>query len=257
MPRALDDEQDDQDDDGDRLDVRAEDGRRDLETLDRAEHRDRRRDHAVAVEQRRAEEAEGDEDGAARSTATRACATSAISARMPPSPRLSARMTKTRYLSEMTMISDQKISESTPRTFSGVAATPCVHVKALAQRVERAGADVAVDDAERAQREDERDTVRCSSRSGEPSIGRAKVTQAGKERGGEEWPTPTSRMGNARCRFHILLTRTRTSDSQPFYTFQKRFRENIKSDRNHLNLRGTKQGAYSPFFVFCAKQKGK
>ena len=35
--------------------------RRDLEPLDRGEHRDRRRDHAVAVEQRRAEEAQHDQ----------------------------------------------------------------------------------------------------------------------------------------------------------------------------------------------------
>jgi hypothetical protein len=41
---------------------------------------------------------------------------SAVSARMPPSPWLSARITNTRYLIETTMISAQKISDSTPRT---------------------------------------------------------------------------------------------------------------------------------------------
>ena len=51
------------------------------------------------------------------------------------------------------MISDQKISERTPRTFAGVGGTPCVAVEALAQRVQRAGADVAVDDAEGAEGE--------------------------------------------------------------------------------------------------------
>ena len=40
-----------------------------LETLDRAEHRDGRRDHAVAVEQRRAEEAEDDRAGTGGSAA--------------------------------------------------------------------------------------------------------------------------------------------------------------------------------------------
>ena len=35
-----------------------------LEALDRAEHRDRRRDDAVAVEQRRAEDAERDDEAA-------------------------------------------------------------------------------------------------------------------------------------------------------------------------------------------------
>jgi hypothetical protein len=47
---------------------------------------------------------------------------SAVSARMPPSPRLSARRTKTPYLTEMMRISAQKIRDITPKTFSGVAA---------------------------------------------------------------------------------------------------------------------------------------
>src|SRR6266852_5330299 len=51
--------------------------------------------------------------------------TSDISARMPPSPRLSARITSTRYLIEMMMISDQTMSDSTPMTFCGVGRTPC------------------------------------------------------------------------------------------------------------------------------------
>ena len=38
--------------------------------------------------------------------------TSATSARMPPSPWLSARITNSRYLIDTVMISDQKISES-------------------------------------------------------------------------------------------------------------------------------------------------
>ncbi len=40
---------------------------------------------------------------------------------MPPSPRLSARMMKPMYLMLITMISDQKTSESTPKILSGVA----------------------------------------------------------------------------------------------------------------------------------------
>ena len=43
---------------------------------------------------------------------------------IPPSPRLSARMMKVRYLKETTKLSDQKISESTPSTFSPVGAIP-------------------------------------------------------------------------------------------------------------------------------------
>jgi hypothetical protein len=50
---------------------------------------------------------------------------SAISAMMPPSPLLSARRMKVAYLTETTRISDQKISDSTPSTFSRPTATPC------------------------------------------------------------------------------------------------------------------------------------
>ena len=39
---------------------------------------------------------------------------------MPPSPLLSARMTKTQYLMEIMMISAQKISESKPSMVSSV-----------------------------------------------------------------------------------------------------------------------------------------
>ena len=54
-------------DDRERHDQRLERGRRELEPFDRAEHRDRRRDHAVAVEQRRAEEPDGDQRSSADS----------------------------------------------------------------------------------------------------------------------------------------------------------------------------------------------
>jgi hypothetical protein len=51
--------------------------------------------------------------------------TSEVSARMPPSPRLSARRTKTAYLTEMTSASAQKMSDSTPSTLSRVTPMPC------------------------------------------------------------------------------------------------------------------------------------
>ena len=47
-----------------------------------------------------------------------------------------------------TIISDQKISDSTPSTFSRRHRHAVLRREALAQRVERARADVAVDDAE-------------------------------------------------------------------------------------------------------------
>ena len=43
------------------------------------------------------------------------CSARAVSATMPPSPRLSARVTKTTYLSETTTISAQKNSDRLPR----------------------------------------------------------------------------------------------------------------------------------------------
>jgi hypothetical protein len=51
--------------------------------------------------------------------------TSAVSAIIPPSPQLSARMTNARYLIEMTMTSAQKISDSSPSTLPADGATPC------------------------------------------------------------------------------------------------------------------------------------
>ena len=45
------------------------------------------------------------------------------------------------------------ISDSTPSTFSGVDRHRMAAVEALADRVERTGADVAVDDADRGERE--------------------------------------------------------------------------------------------------------
>ena len=70
---------------------------------------------------------------------------------MPPSPRLSARSTSITYLSDTTIISDQKIADTPPRMFSGVSGMPCCGIEGFLDRVQRAGADVAVDDAERQQ----------------------------------------------------------------------------------------------------------
>jgi len=50
---------------------------------------------------------------------------SEASARMPPSPRLSARRMKPRYFTEITSTSDQKTSERTPSTSSVLTASPC------------------------------------------------------------------------------------------------------------------------------------
>ena len=48
---------------------------------------------------------------------------------MPPSPRLSARITTPRYLTEITSTRAQKTSDSTPSTSPGVGRTLCTPVK--------------------------------------------------------------------------------------------------------------------------------
>jgi hypothetical protein len=55
---------------------------------------------------------------------------SAMSAMMPPSPLLSARMINTTYLTDTTITSAQKISDSTPSTLAAVTGIPCVPWKA-------------------------------------------------------------------------------------------------------------------------------
>ncbi len=50
---------------------------------------------------------------------------SAVSAMMPPSPLLSARMMKPAYFTDTTRISDQNTSERMPSTLSVEATMPC------------------------------------------------------------------------------------------------------------------------------------
>ena len=71
---------------------------------------------------------------------------------MPPSPRLSARITSARYLMEMMMISAQNAIDATPSALVSVTVEVLV-LERLAERVQRARADVAEDDAERAERQ--------------------------------------------------------------------------------------------------------
>ncbi len=53
-----------------------------------------------------------------------ACCARAMSAMMPPSPLLSARMISTTYLSDTTIISAQKMVDRPPRMFSAVSGMP-------------------------------------------------------------------------------------------------------------------------------------
>src|SRR6267378_2046594 len=76
-----------------------------------------------------------------------------ISAKIPPSPWLSARITKRQYLTEIVMTSAHKISERTPIAASGVNRPPSTDgLGDRLQGVERARPKVAIDDAERGER---------------------------------------------------------------------------------------------------------
>ena len=147
----LDGEQPDEHEQRDRNDVGLEGGRGDLEALDRRQHRDRRRDRAVAVEERGAEEAQQHQHARARRDRARARSTSAISAMMPPSPLLSARMMKIDVLDRH---DDHQRPEDERQDAEHVVLGDRHRVVRAAedflQRVERAGADVAIDDAQRA-----------------------------------------------------------------------------------------------------------
>ena len=124
-----------------------------LETLDRGEHRDRGREHAVAVEQRRAEQPEQRQPGGvARRVARHRERHQRQDAALAAVVRAQH---EARYLTEITSTSDQSTSDRMPSTFAGRDRHPVLAVEALAQRVERARADVAVDDAERTEREHE------------------------------------------------------------------------------------------------------
>ena len=91
-------------------------------TLKCAEHRNGRRDNPVAVEQSRTKQAH---DGQHLAPTLEAVGpTSDISARMPPSPSLSARMMTATYLIDVVMMSVHTMSDSIPSAVSAVAPPP-------------------------------------------------------------------------------------------------------------------------------------
>ena len=125
----LDQEQADQDADRDRQDQRRQPGFGDRQPLDRRQHRNRRRDDRVAVEQRGRQHAQRDQPGgpfAAFDPCARSCASSA---KEPPSPLLSARIATSTYLTVTTSISVQKTSDSTPKTCAWSTASGCGPMK--------------------------------------------------------------------------------------------------------------------------------
>ena len=82
---------------------------------------------------------------------------SAVSESVPPSPLLSARNRISTYFSVTVTISAHTISDSTPSTTSRVTDVVVAgRNRRLAKGVKRAGADVAVDDADAAERQSAR-----------------------------------------------------------------------------------------------------
>ena len=72
---------------------------------------------------------------------------------MPPSPRLFARSTRTTYFSDTTIISDQKIADSASQYVRLGERDAVRRRERLLDGVQGTGADVAVDDAKREQRQ--------------------------------------------------------------------------------------------------------
>ena len=91
---------------------------------------------------------------------------SAIRVRVPPSPLLSARRRSSTYFSVTMMISAQRISDRTPSTASRLSARAAMGggMQRLAEGIERAGADIAIDDADRTDGEAPETGRGCASR---------------------------------------------------------------------------------------------
>jgi len=125
-------------------------GRVELEALDRAQHGDRRRDHAVAVEQRRADQPD-DQQGRAPTSARRVPdveqrehgddAALAVVVRPHDQDRILGRHDD-----------DQRPQDQGQDTQDRVGRRHASGLDGLLESIERAGADIAVDDAERRKR---------------------------------------------------------------------------------------------------------
>ena len=151
---ALDHEQPDEDGERDRHDVVGEGGGCDLEALDGREHRDRRRDHRVAVEQAGADGAEQQHlAAAARAVAERALgerherqrAALAVVVGAEQDDDVFDRHDEDQRPQDQRQDAEDDLARHRPAGGRGR--------DRFLQRVERARADVAVDDADRAERE--------------------------------------------------------------------------------------------------------
>ncbi len=149
---ALDGEQDREDDERDRHDIGVEGGRHHLQAFDRREHRDRRRDDRVAEEQRRPAYAD-DEDRAAGAR---------IGAAGKRHQRQRAALALVVGAQNEDHVFDGDDDRQRPDDQRQHAQNFHAHgrpaagggVQRLAKRIDRAGADVAIDDAERAEHQE-------------------------------------------------------------------------------------------------------
>src|SRR5207249_5048002 len=87
--------------------------RGELQTFDCGQYRNRGRDHGIADEHRRTDDAQSQQWPASSAQCT---LTSAISESVPPSPLLSARSSSRTYFAVTTINSAQRIRERTPST---------------------------------------------------------------------------------------------------------------------------------------------
>ena len=152
-PFLLHHEQPDQDDDGQRHHGRRQRRRVDLEAFDRAQHRDRRRDGAVAVEQGGADQSDDQKLGAPGSRLgvagrqqrqQRHDAAFAAVVGAQDQQRVFERNDQDQRPQDQRHHAEDRLRRERPAMGGGLGR--------FLQRIERAGADVAIDDAERADR---------------------------------------------------------------------------------------------------------
>jgi hypothetical protein len=150
---ALDEKERDENRDGDRDDVRTQRGRGDAETLHRAEHRDRGRDEAVAIQQRGAEQSDQEQGRSLLPARWR-------DRRRERRERENAALAMVVGAEHEYEVLDGDDDDERPEDERQDAEDVIVGrldgvrpVKALAERIERARADVTVDDAEGEQTE--------------------------------------------------------------------------------------------------------
>ena len=153
-PLLLDQEEDDEDDDDDRLDVGLERRRDDLEPLDGGEDRDGRRDDAVAVQERGAEEPERNEDEVPGAPGRRRRPQERHQREDAPLTPVVGPEDDREVLDRDRQDEGPEDQGEDPEDVLGRGRDRVVPREALPERVEGARPDVAEDDAEGAERQD-------------------------------------------------------------------------------------------------------